>query len=112
MLEYKGYVGEVVYDDEAEVLHARVINSGPYPNSQCRSHRRGGHQAGVPRLHRRIPQRVRRTRNRARRFAHDAGGERLIAPQRTPHLCRKEWTDKWLRLGGGQIVRELNQMIH
>ena len=31
MLEYKGYVGEVVYDDEAEVLHARVINSGPYP---------------------------------------------------------------------------------
>ena len=31
MLEYKGYIGEVVYDDEAEVLHARVINSGPYP---------------------------------------------------------------------------------
>ena len=31
MLEYKGYVGEVVYDDEAEILHARVINSGPYP---------------------------------------------------------------------------------
>ena len=31
MLEYKGYVGEVVYDYEAEVLHARVINSGPYP---------------------------------------------------------------------------------
>ena len=31
MLEYKGYVGEVVYDDEAEVLHARVINSGSYP---------------------------------------------------------------------------------
>ena len=31
MLEYKGYVGEVVHDDEAEVLHARVINSGPYP---------------------------------------------------------------------------------
>ena len=30
MLEYKGYVGEVVYDDEAEVLHARVVNSGPY----------------------------------------------------------------------------------
>ena len=30
MLEYKGY-GEVVYDDEAEVLHVRVINSGPYP---------------------------------------------------------------------------------
>ena len=31
MLEYKGYVAEVVYDDEAEVLHARVINSGHYP---------------------------------------------------------------------------------
>ena len=31
MLEYKGYIGEVVYDDEAEILHARVINSGPYP---------------------------------------------------------------------------------
>ena len=31
MLEYKGYVGEVVYDDDAEVLHVRVINSGPYP---------------------------------------------------------------------------------
>ena len=31
MLEYKGYFGEVVYDDEAEILHARVINSGPYP---------------------------------------------------------------------------------
>ena len=23
--------GEVVYDDEAEVLHVRVVNSGPYP---------------------------------------------------------------------------------
>ena len=31
MLEYKGYVGEVVYDDQAEVLHVRVINSGLYP---------------------------------------------------------------------------------
>ena len=31
MLEYKGYIGEVVYDDVAEVLHARVINSGFYP---------------------------------------------------------------------------------
>ena len=30
-MEYKGYIGEVVYDDQAEVLHARVINSGPYP---------------------------------------------------------------------------------
>ena len=31
MLEYKGYIAEVVYDNEAEVLHARVVNSGPYP---------------------------------------------------------------------------------
>lgn len=31
MLEYKGYIGEVIYDDEAEVLHSRFINSGPYP---------------------------------------------------------------------------------
>ena len=31
MLEYKGYIGAVVYDYEAEVLHARVVNSGPYP---------------------------------------------------------------------------------
>ena len=30
MLEYKGYVGEVAYDDVLEVLYARVINSGPY----------------------------------------------------------------------------------
>jgi len=30
MLEYKGYVGEVVFDDEAEALYAHVINSGAY----------------------------------------------------------------------------------
>ena len=30
MLEYKGYVGEVAYDDAAERLYATVINSGPY----------------------------------------------------------------------------------
>ena len=30
MLEYKGYVGIIAYDDIAEVLYARVINSGPY----------------------------------------------------------------------------------
>ena len=33
MLEYKGYIGEVVYDDG--VLHGRVINSGPYPIANC-----------------------------------------------------------------------------
>ena len=31
MLEYKGYIGEVIYDDEAQVLHALVIDSGPHP---------------------------------------------------------------------------------
>ena len=31
MLDYKGYIGEVSFDDEADVLHAYVINSGPYP---------------------------------------------------------------------------------
>ena len=31
MLEYKGYVAEVVCDDEADVLYARVVNSGSYP---------------------------------------------------------------------------------
>ncbi len=30
MLEYKGYVGKIAYDDVLEVLHARVVNSGPY----------------------------------------------------------------------------------
>ena len=30
MLEYKGYVGVIAYDDVAEVLYARVVNSGPY----------------------------------------------------------------------------------
>lgn len=31
LLEYKGYIGEVSHDDEADVLHARVVNSGAYP---------------------------------------------------------------------------------
>ena len=30
-MKHKGYVGEVAYDDEAKVFHARVVNSGPYP---------------------------------------------------------------------------------
>ncbi len=37
MLEYKGYVGEVVYDDESGLLHASVINSGPYPVATAES---------------------------------------------------------------------------
>ena len=31
MIEYKGYVAEVVFDDSVGSLHGRVINSGPYP---------------------------------------------------------------------------------
>ena len=30
MLEHRGYVGVIGYDDVGEVLYARVINSGPY----------------------------------------------------------------------------------
>lgn len=30
MLEHRGYVGMIAYDDVAEVLYAKVINSGPY----------------------------------------------------------------------------------
>ena len=35
MLEYKGYLGAVVYDDG--VLHGRVINSGAYPIANCQA---------------------------------------------------------------------------
>ena len=31
MMEYRGYVAAVEFDDSAEVLHGRVVNSGPYP---------------------------------------------------------------------------------
>ena len=30
MLEYKGYVGTVAYEDVSEVRYARVTNRGPY----------------------------------------------------------------------------------
>ena len=30
-MEYKGYVAEVEFDDSIEILHGRVVNSGPYP---------------------------------------------------------------------------------
>ena len=33
MLEYKGYLGEGIYD--GGVLHGRVINSGSYPIANC-----------------------------------------------------------------------------
>ena len=31
MMEYKGYVAAVEFDDSIEILHGRVVNSGPYP---------------------------------------------------------------------------------
>ena len=31
MMEYKGYVAAVEFDDSVNRLHGRVINSGPYP---------------------------------------------------------------------------------
>lgn len=31
MMEYKGYVAEVEFDDSIDVLHGRIVNSGPYP---------------------------------------------------------------------------------
>ena len=31
MMEYKGYLASVELDDSADVLHGRVVNSGPYP---------------------------------------------------------------------------------
>ena len=31
MMQYKGYVAEVEFDDSVDVLHGRIVNSGPYP---------------------------------------------------------------------------------
>ena len=31
MMEYKGYVAAVKFDDSADILHGRVVNSGAYP---------------------------------------------------------------------------------
>ena len=31
MMEYKGYLASVEFDDSADALHGRVVNSGPYP---------------------------------------------------------------------------------
>lgn len=31
MMEYKGYVAAVEFDDSVDVLHGRIVNSGPYP---------------------------------------------------------------------------------
>lgn len=35
MMEYKDYLGEIVYDDSVGMLHGRVINSGAYPIANC-----------------------------------------------------------------------------
>ena len=32
-MEYKGYLASVEFDDSADVLHGRVVNSGPYPTA-------------------------------------------------------------------------------
>lgn len=31
MMEYKGYVAAVEFDDSIDVFHGRIVNSGPYP---------------------------------------------------------------------------------
>ena len=31
MMEYKGYIAALEFDDSIEVLHGRIVNSGPYP---------------------------------------------------------------------------------
>jgi len=31
MMEYKGYLAAVEFDDSNNILHGRVVNSGPYP---------------------------------------------------------------------------------
>ena len=53
--EYRGYVGEVVYDDEVKGLHAMVINSGSYPiaNAEATDHMREG--PGHPKGHKPYP---------------------------------------------------------
>ena len=35
MMEYKGYIARVEYDDSTGLLHGSVINSGPYPIANC-----------------------------------------------------------------------------
>ena len=31
MMEYRGYVAQVEFDDSIDVLHGWIVNSGPYP---------------------------------------------------------------------------------
>ena len=35
MMEYKGYIATIEYDDSVGLLHGSVINSGPYPVANC-----------------------------------------------------------------------------
>lgn len=35
MMEYKGYIAKVEYDDSVGLLHASVTNSGAYPIANC-----------------------------------------------------------------------------
>ena len=35
MIQYRGYVAKVEYDDSVGLLHASVINSGAYPIANC-----------------------------------------------------------------------------
>ncbi|MCY3720334.1 MAG: type II toxin-antitoxin system HicB family antitoxin [Anaerolineaceae bacterium] len=35
MIEYKGYIADIEYDDSVNMLHGRVANSGPYSIADC-----------------------------------------------------------------------------
>ena len=35
MMEYKGYIAKIEYDDSVGLLHGSVVNSGDYPIATC-----------------------------------------------------------------------------
>ena len=35
MMEYKGYIARIEYDDSVGLLHGSVVNSGDYPIATC-----------------------------------------------------------------------------
>ena len=35
MMQYKGYIARIEYDDRVGLLHASVVNSGAYPVANC-----------------------------------------------------------------------------
>ena len=35
MMQYKGYIAQIEYDDLVGLLHASVVNSGAYPIANC-----------------------------------------------------------------------------